>query len=64
MILVVLAKIKMQINWVGVVFNNLHNKFTNLGGPNKFSVTKDVEFEGAQNLNILFQKWFLVDPSF
>jgi hypothetical protein len=64
MILVALAKIKMQINWAGVVFNNLHNKFRNLGGPNKFNVTTDVKFEGAQILNILLQKWFPMDPSF
>ncbi len=46
-ILVVLTKTKIQINWVGVVFNNLHCKLRNLGDPSKSNMTKDVEFGGA-----------------
>ncbi len=64
MILVMLIKIKMQINWASVLFNNLHNRLWNLGGPHKYGATKDVEFKGAQILDIMFRKWFLVDSNF
>ncbi len=64
MILVAFAESKMQINWFSVVFNNLHNKLRDLGGPNKSNVNRDVKFEGAQILNIMFQKWLLVDSNF
>lgn len=43
-ILVVLTKIEMQINYDGVVFNNLHNRLKNLGCPNKFGMTRYVKF--------------------
>lgn len=60
-ILVVLTKTKIQINWVGVVFNNLHCKLRNFGDPSKSNMTKDVEFGGAQILDIMLWTWFLVD---
>lgn len=64
MILVALVETKMHINLVGVVFNNIHSRLKDLGGPHKFNVTKDAKFRGAQILDIVLQKWFLVDPNF
>jgi hypothetical protein len=46
------------------VFNNIHSKLRDLGGPNKSNMARDAEFEGAQILNIMLRKWFPVDPSF
>lgn len=51
MIVVTLIKTRMQINWVSIIFNNLHSRFRDLGGPHKTSTTRDAEFEGAQILN-------------
>jgi hypothetical protein len=53
MILVTLVEIKMQINSADIVLNNLHSKLKDLGGPNKFSMTRDAKFEGAQILDIV-----------
>jgi hypothetical protein len=64
MILVALVETKMQINSTGVVFNNLHSRLRELGGPHKFDVTRDAKFGGAQILHIVLRKWFLVDPNF
>ncbi len=63
MILVVFVKIRMQINWAGVMFNNLHSKLRDLGGPNKYNMIRDVKFGGAQILDIVLWKWFPMDPS-
>jgi hypothetical protein len=49
---------------VDVIFNNLHNTLWNLGGPHKSNTTRNVEFRGAQILDIMLRKWFLVDLSF
>ncbi len=43
MIFVMFIETEMQINWVGVVFNNLHNRLRDLGGLIKSNVTKGVE---------------------
>jgi hypothetical protein len=64
MILVTLTKIGMQINWANVIFNNLHSKLRDLGGPHKIGTTGDAEFGGTQILDILFWKWFLMHPNF
>ncbi len=64
MILVALVETKMQINSIGIVFNNLHSRLKELGGPHKFDVTRDAKFGGAQILDIVLRKWFLVDPGF
>jgi hypothetical protein len=53
MILVAFTKIKMQINWANIVFNNLHSKLRDLGGPTKFGVTRNAEFKGTQILDIM-----------
>jgi len=45
------------------MLNNLHSKLKDLGGPNKSNMTKDAKFEGAQILDIVIWKWFLVDLS-
>jgi hypothetical protein len=64
MILVVLTKTRLQINWVSVVFNNVQKRLKDLSNFHKSTMTKDAEFRGAQILVIMFQKWFLVDSSF
>jgi hypothetical protein len=43
---------------------HLHNKLRDLGNPHKFGMTRATEFGRAQFLDIVLQKWFLMDPSF
>ncbi len=64
MILVVFIETKMQINQVGVVFNNLPNRLHDLGNSHKSDIIKNVEFKGTQILDIMLWKWFSVNSSF
>jgi hypothetical protein len=64
MVLVTLVKIKMCINWADTISNNLHSMSWHLGATHKTSATKDAKFRGAKMLDIVFRKWFLVDPNF
>jgi hypothetical protein len=64
MILVAFVEIGMHINWACIMFNKFQSKLWALGSPHKSNISRDVEFGGAQILDILFWKWFLVDLSF
>ncbi len=49
MILVALPKTKMQINWARIVFNNLHSRLKDLGGPHKSDMTNGCIVQRSTN---------------
>jgi hypothetical protein len=66
MLLVALANLQKPINWAQVVFNNLHYRLWDLFAtikPKK-RPRREMEFGGAQVINIILQHWFPVDPTF
>jgi hypothetical protein len=61
---VVLAKQGVMVNWSDVIFSNFYSKLWDLSALTKSNVSKDnIEFKATQMVDILFQDWFLIDPT-
>jgi hypothetical protein len=67
MLIVALVELQKLVNWVQVVFSNLHSKLWDLSTIIKLekeNLRKETKFNVTQVINIILWNWFPIDLTF